>query len=496
MLQRIMIRFTLLVAVLATVSCKKWLDLKPQDGITGAEFWKTKEQVQAAVVGCYSSLLGGTKPVAELFFLWGELRADMVTSTTSTTNEQVDVINVNILSTNSICNWRPIYQTINYCNTVIDFAPGVIQKDPTFTQDALNKYLAEVKTIRAMMYFYLARTFGDVPLKLTATSSDQEIVQIAKSTQQQILTQVIKDLSEAEPDALLTYGNRDYDKGRITKYTINALQADVYLWMDKYDECVAACDKIIQSNKFGLIDGTSQNAWYSTLYVNGNSNESIFEFQFDQQKLNSFYTIMTTSRRQLQASSVVMDEMYAVDFIVPENKDIRGDGVSVRSTDNTIWKFVGLNTSNSRPQEQSSAHWPIYRYADIFLMKAEALNQKGQGADALGLVYAIRNRAHALTQTDDNPDPNDKVAVGDFVLKERAREFAYEGKRWFDVLRNAKRNNYERLGLLLGMVASTVPPDRQQSAIIKFRDKNCHYLPIYAYELQTDKLLIQNPFYN
>src|SRR4051812_24872498 len=113
MLQRIMIRVTLLVAVLATVSCKKWLDLKPQDGITGAEFWKTKEQVQAAVVGCYSSLLGGSKPVAELFFLWGELRADMVTSTTSTTNEQVDVINVNILSTNSICNWRPIYQTIN-----------------------------------------------------------------------------------------------------------------------------------------------------------------------------------------------------------------------------------------------------------------------------------------------------------------------------------------------------------------------------------------------
>ncbi len=498
MLHKIILKISCLTLLLTAISCNKWLDLQPEDGITGAEFWQTKEQVGAAVTGAYSSLLGsqtGARPLVEQLFLWGELRADMISSTTATTAEQVDVINVNILPTNSITNWRSIYQTINYCNTVIDFAPQVLQRDQTFTQDALNKYISEVKALRALMYFYLVRSFGEVPLKTRATSSDQEIEQLVKSTQEQVLTQILKDLNEAETSAVLSYGNQAKDKGRITKYTINAIQADVYLWMDRYTDCIAACDKIISSNRFGLVSGVSSDAWFSTLYANGNSNESIFEFQFDQQKLNPFYTMFMTTRRQFLANTTVMEDLYTVDFVDPLNKDIRGDGASVRSTDNVIWKYIGLNNTQARAQEESYAHWFVYRYPDVLLMKAEALNESGNGQAALDLVYFVRARAKALAATNTNPDPSDKNSVAEFILEERAREFAFEGKRWYDLLRNAKRNNYERLNLLLSMVAKTVPPDRQQSAIAKFRDKNSHYFPIYFYELQTDKLLVQNPFY-
>ena len=85
--------------------------------------------------------------------------------------------------------------------------------------------------------------------------------------------------------------------------------------------------------------------------------------------------------------------------------------------------------------------------------------------------------------------------IQDFILQERAREFCFEGKRWYDVLRNAKRKNYERLNLLLNMVSISVPSNMQQSAQAKMKDLNSHYLPIYLYELQTNKLLVQNPFY-
>jgi starch-binding outer membrane protein, SusD/RagB family len=490
--------FILLLLLVPFVSCKKWLDLQPQDGITGAEFWKTKEQVQAAVIGCYSSLTGsatGATSLAESFFYWGELRADMVAATLATTAEQVDIINVNILPTNRIANWRGIYQTINYCNTVIDFGPGVLQSDATFNQAALDKYLAEVKTIRAMMYFYLAKTFGDVPLKIKATSSDKEIEPIAKSTQKEVLDQVVKDLTEAEPLAVLSYGELASDKGRITKFTVNALQADVYLWMENYDACLAACNKITSSGKFGLIDGSSAGTWYNTLYVSGNSNESIFEFQYDRQRLNPFFGIFMTTSRRLLASPKVMEEIYTVDFINPLNFDIRADGAAVRATDQVIWKYIGLSNTVARAGEESYAHWIAYRYADILLMKAEALNQKGSGQEALDIVYQIRNRARALDATNTNPVASDKDGVADFILNERAREFAFEGKRWFDLLRNAKRENYRRLGILLDIVASTVPPDRQQSAIAKFRDPNSHYLPIFSTELETNKLLVQNSFY-
>jgi hypothetical protein len=498
MFTKTVLKLLMLVMLMPFLSCKKWLDLQPQDGLTGAEYWKTKEQVQAAVTGIYASLTGsatGQRNAAETFFLWGELRADMITSTLGTTTEQIDVMNVNILPANSIASWRGIYETINYCNTVIDLAPGVLANDATFTQAALDKAVAEAKAIRALMYFYLVRTFDEVPLKIKSTSSDKDIVDIPKSPQADVLAQVLKDLSEAETFAVTDYGNRASNKGRITKATINAIQADVYLWMEKYPECVAACNKIINTNSFGLISGTDPNFWYQTLYVNGNSNESIFELQFDEQKLNPFYTVFNTTGRRFLASPIVMDEIYTVDFTDPLKFDIRADGAAVRSTDQLIWKYIGLSNTTTRAQTESYAHWIMYRYADVLLMKAEAQNQLGNGQEALDIVSFIRTRARALIATAANPAANDKVAIADYILKERAREFAFEGKRWYDLLRNARRNNYQRLDILLDMVANTVPPNRQQSAIAKFKDKNCHYLPILTYELTTNKALVQNPFY-
>jgi hypothetical protein len=168
----------------------------------------------------------------------------------------------------------------------------------------------------------------------------------------------------------------------------------------------------------------------------------------------------------------------------------------VRTSDNSIWKYLGVNSALIRTSDASWAHWFVYRYADILLMKAEALNQiGGRGADAIGLVNQIRTRAHALDQTNLHPDSTDQNAMTDYILAERSREFAFEGKRWYDVLRNAKRNNYARIDILLNMAAQSVPPNLQSSALGKLHNPDSHYLPIYYYEIQTDPNLIQNPFY-
>src|SRR5665647_1646447 len=119
-----------LFAVILTTSCEKWLDLKPEDGIIRQNFWKTKEDVKSAVIGCYSSLFTTTQTL----FIWGEIRGDMISPTIKTTAEQMDIINGNISSSNSITSWRVIYKTINYCNTVIDFAPQVLVSDKTFKE--------------------------------------------------------------------------------------------------------------------------------------------------------------------------------------------------------------------------------------------------------------------------------------------------------------------------------------------------------------------------
>ena len=498
--RKIIITLTLTVLLGSFSSCNKWLELKPQDGIVGNEFYRTKEQVQSAVIGCYSALLTSPsgirdRPIASDLFIYGELRGDMVIPGAFASIDEVDLINVNILETSSLTSWNSFYRIINYCNNIIDLAPAVLQTDPTFTQSQLDGYVAEALAIRSLLYFTLAKTWGNVPLKLVATKTDADNFQIPTSTQLQVFKQIEKDLLEAEKKAKETYGSVASDKGRITKYTVNAMQADLYLWLEDYNSCIAACKKIEDSNKFSLVPGN--NAWFRTLYANGNSPEGIFELQFDLQQLNPFY-VMLFQRPSFIGSSRVMEEVYQIDFLDDTKFDIRGNGASILSSDNSIYKYIGLDSDTRKTLEQSFTHWFVYRYADILLMKAEALNQIGDGVGALDIVNnKIRARARALKQTEEVfPNPNaDKDGITDYILNERAREFAFEGKRWFDVLRNAKRNNYKRLDLIIDMVTESAPANKQQSIITKYRDINSHYLPINFTELRTNKALVQNPFY-
>jgi starch-binding outer membrane protein, SusD/RagB family len=492
-----LIRIPVLMLLITCTACDDWLTLKPQDTIIKQDYWQTKEQVRSAVMGCYASLLGnpgssGGISMTELLFLWGELRGDMLAPALGISDSEFQVINGNILPSNPIVDWRPLYRTINYCNTVLKFAPDVLKSDKTFKQEALDAYIAEVLALRSLMYFYLVRNFGEVPLLLEPTVTDTDIVSVAKSSQQTILDQIAADLLIAAQSAPVSYGSQSSNKGRITKYAVHALQADVYLWMEQYDQCIAACDKIIQSGQVGLM---SRFTWFNEVFVEGNSDESIFEFQFDQQKTNPFYLMFRTGNiRKYVAATRVLDVVYTLDYEDPDNYDERGIGASVRG-DGTIWKYLGLSSNTSRTEVASYAHWIVYRYPEILLMKAEALAYSGGGQQALDLIEQVRVRSNALDATKQDVDPADAEGIINYILDERAREFAFEGKRWYDVLRCAKRNNFNRQDLLINLVVQGAPPDRQQSIIQKYYDHNSLYLPIHQEEINKNRLLVQNTFY-
>lgn len=493
----------ILLTFVATVSCDNYLDLRPQDGIVRDEFWKTKEDVRAAVIGIYSSLLksppvikvptGGTEyNISEYLFMFGEFRADMVVPGGFITTDQRDITTSNILSSNDLTSWAAFYRVINYCNTVIDLAPAVLDSDPTLTKNQLNNYLSEALAIRAYLYFTLARTFKDVPLKLTATLSDQDNFQLATTPQSEVFEQVVKDLALAEEYGVTDYGDIASNKGRVTVYTINAMQADVYLWMEKYAEALAAANKVIDSGKFALIQATS--SWGSKVFAQGNSSESIFEFQYTVQNLNPFYD-MFRQRPEFIAAPNVIEDVFGLDFANVNSIDYRGIQCSMIAGSNEICKYTRLNFDDFKASTECDTHWFVYRYADVMLLKAEALAELGNGQEALDIIDEVRTKHHAIDLTAQVVNPDTKSEVIDYILAERARELAFEGKRWFDVLRNAKRNNYERLDLLLNMAMTNAPANQQQSILAKLRDPNSHYLPINEYDLYTNKALVQNPFY-
>lgn len=485
---------TLCLIAVGTIvgSCTKWLDLKPQDGLVSTDFWKTKEHIRSAVNGIYISLINSN--LVEALFMHSELRTDMVELTAFRTQVMEEYRYANLMSTNTQVHWGLFYRIINYCNNVIDHAPGVQETDPTLTQEELDAYVGEALTIRAWMYFNLGRIWGDVPLKMTFTESDEDELAMEKSSQATVFAAVVADLLRAEPMVRETFGTTvAADKGKVTKYTVNALLADVYLWQDNFEGALLACNKIIDAEKFALVPGTSS-SWLNTLFANGNSEEGIFELQFDRQQLNPFFTLLIANPRYMVGQNVY-EELYMMDPNDPDNFDIRGDRGALDASTMQIYKYQGVNRTVRKQLQESDTHWFVYRYADILLMKAEALNGLTRGAEALELIYEIRDRGNALDLNDMSPGPNDQEAITTFLVEERAREFAYEGKRWFDVLRHARRNGYARLDLITNMVLKYAPADRQQAMLNKYRDPNSHYLPIYFTELQMNKLLIQNPFY-
>ena len=120
-----------LVCLILTVpfSCEQWMELIPPQGLIREEFWQTKEDVHAVIMGAYETFA----EMDEMLFKYGEIRADMVTGDYSQDWQEQRIAEGNIYSDNYMCNWSSFYEIINYCNEVIKNAPIVQDKDDTLS---------------------------------------------------------------------------------------------------------------------------------------------------------------------------------------------------------------------------------------------------------------------------------------------------------------------------------------------------------------------------
>ncbi len=153
------------------------------------------------------------------------------------------------------------------------------------------------------------------------------------------------------------------------------------------------------------------------------------------------------------------------------------------------------------------ANWIIYRQTDVMLMKAEALVQlistETPAADtedmeilsqAFDLVKAVNDRS--LMSEDDElakESFSTKTAIGELVLNERARELAFEGKRWYDLVRLALRTN--TTNEVSTLVSAKIEGGGASAVKKKLSTMNSLFFPIAKSELNVNPLLGQNPVY-
>ncbi len=262
-----------------------------------------------------------------------------------------------------------------------------------------------------------------------------------------------------------------------------ALLADVYLWDQQYQKSIDYCDSLINTGMFGLEDF---NTWFR-LYNPGNSmKESLFEIQFDdgyESQENPMYNELVTT-----GGSVLLTLTQNVTRLFDQN-DLRFCFPS-----SPIWKYRGIDWGVPVPRasSQRDANFIYYRYADILMMKAEALTELNSNlTEANSLVRQIIERA-GLTYT----EVATREELRKVILDERGREFIVEGKRWFDLLRAAKRNNFANKQLIIDIILAGADVKKQAILKTKVYDTMSYYLPIPEHELLYNQNLKQNPFYD
>jgi hypothetical protein len=331
------------------------------------------------------------------------------------------------------------------------------------------------------------RIFNDVPYVEEPTETDNADFFCPLTPANEILDIIKADLIEIQKKTPTIYPTVEHTKSRATTGAVNALLADICLWNFEYADCIKYINEVEQSGNYFLLPATE---WFD-IFQPGFSIEGIFEIYFDQINGENNSLLMNTYLQNYYVASDYTKDILSIE-VFEAAEQIRGNGSL--SLTNRIWKYSGQlpDQKTTRSSENAfSANFIVYRLADLYLMKAEALSQSGDFDEALVYLNMIRERA--------NVDPltlsSDPQIFEDAILEERAKELAFEGKRWFDLLRMGRRNNYANKQKLIEILVQDVPSSQKLVQKAKLSNPLGWFMPIHINEINRNREIEQNPYY-
>ncbi len=360
--------------------------------------------------------------------------------------------------------WQAYYAGIQRANLVLEKFPAL----EGLNEELKQRYIAEVKVLRAYYYYNLVIAFGDVPLILTSQGYEDSI-NVTRSPEADVWAQILKDLTEAEVVLPESYTSPD-DAGRVTKGTANALLDQVYLWQKDWNKAADAARKVINStagyqleaNYADLFNGVSpysKEAVFTAMRAAGAEVQSIWSDYIDETNYVVLWGPFASWSWFYQPDpDFVRNNTYidATDYrldtvtydVINEKYDLNNDG----DFDNdNVWhsppgdihlmKWIPVNTDLTTGAIWSGGYGNVnqmmIRLSEVYLDYAEALIQLGNASEALTYINMIRARAHASDITTTN-----KEELLSIILNERKVEFCFEGKRFFDLKRVSKLSEF------------------------------------------------------
>lgn len=513
--------------ILSLINCSEDdITVKPEGSIPNDILWQTANDVQLALAGCYDGLQldylyanrnqnDATLRERECFTdnaMNGYLyqRFNNIKNGSLTPSDEIPILRP----------WESLYKVIRRANSLIENIDRV--PDHEVSQENKAIYAGEAKVIRALMYYELLVGWDEVPLILTTLTSDEGKIQ-TKSSATEVYNQIIKDLEEAAsilPDTSSLFG-------RMTKGAANSLLARAYLYgygyLNQSNALALAAEKsklVINGGQYSLYDD------YSSLFTpeNETSSEIIMSVRFtpdlggnNGEGFSHSFNAMAQPNNQPLPNFA--NDFYCTDGLPIDesplfnakkehlNRDPRWDANLIyngekwlenrgkfnikpvaRRTGYAIDKYIISNNAGILANN-GGQDWYIIRYADVLLMRAEALIEQGNTSqEVYDLINEVRQRVEMPKIEDVEGTGLSQSDLRDILRHERRVELAFEGIRFQDLKRwgtmsDAYTNSSN--DKKVGTNATIIP--------VSYQDTRSIVLPIPQSEIDQISTLEQNP---
>lgn len=396
--------FILIIGLLTFTACDV-LDVKPYDRISADDAFKDKEGIEKGILGAYAPFQN-LSYYGRSYITFSDLSADNLQQPVDGTSADYrEIDNNNILPENGgvLGIWSSAFESINNANNVIAHVPDMSD----MTDEEKGVALGELYFIRALNHFNLMVYFGDVPIKITPTRSPED-VNIPRKPKVEVYAQIVEDLEYAAdhlPESSV--------KVRASKYAAVALLARVHLYMENYADAITRATEVIDNGGYTLIED------YADVFTDASA-ESIFEIDFTVQNRNRIaeynFPKSLNGRREVAPTPEILNAYESGDE--REAASIAFEGSLAYAI-----KYDDLSTGTDNVI--------VLRLSEMYLIRAEANAKLAQNLSSVqDDINTIRNRAD-LGDTPAGSYP----ALLNAIEQERWVEFAFEGHRWFDLVR-------------------------------------------------------------
>ena len=460
-------------------SCDDFVDLEPVSQIDAASAYETAEDARLGVAGIYHNL---QQALRGDYIRWGEARSDNYSANSKANANAVEIASNSISIQNNSADWTDLYKVISSANFAID---GITP----LSFPGKNDILAQVHALRALAYFYAIRIWGDVPLFTEPVRSVTDDIYKPITSVDSIMSTVII------PDLLLagSLSTTVGDYAIISRDGIRAILGDVYMWNRDYEKASEMFDILISSGDYSLVQ--TREEWIA-MFMDEVSPEFIFSLKWtlEEDGNNATFGVLSDGVPDFSTSEQLEINWFS---LYPNDSaawvSIHGPSEADRE-EFADWRMAAtlsrIGESFGQPEKRTRKYWQegervdaaidetdiiLYRYSDILLMQAEALNKLSDQTGAIDLLNEFRT-ARELPTVDPGDPSLDQATLEDLILMERQFEFVGEGKRYFDLIRTGKA--LEVLGPMDGLT-----------------NEDQLLWPIHFQRLDDNRKLVQNEAY-